>query len=121
MLRLAETKSELKVVSDQHGIPTSCVDLSFAISELIDQIEDLLDSGKNIVHFSSACEEGSMTWADFAREIFALSGRETRVIDCASSEYPTKARRPAFSILQNDSDILLPDWRIGLKRYLRES
>ena len=121
MLRFSETRSELKVVNDQHGIPTSCVDLSFAISELIDGMDDILDAEKRIFHLSSAYEEGSITWSDFAREIFMLSGRETRVIDCASSEYPTRARRPAFSILQNDSDILLPDWKIGLAEYLRES
>jgi dTDP-4-dehydrorhamnose reductase len=40
------------------------------------------------------------------------------VIDCSSSEYPTKAKRPNYSILKNDSDILLPDWKIGLARYI---
>ncbi len=118
MLRLSETRSELRVVADQHGIPTSCVDLSFMISVVIARLDDLLDEGHNIFHFSSACEEGSITWADFAREIFTLSWRDTKVIDCNSSEYPTKAKRPSYSILQNDLDILLPDWRIGLARYL---
>ncbi len=118
MLRLSETRSELKVVNDQHGIPTSCVDLSFAISELIDQIEDLLDTGKNIVHFSSACEEGSITWADFTREIFDGIWKNIKVIECSSNEYITKAKRPECSILKNNSIIILPDWKIGLARYL---
>ena len=73
MMELSETRSELKVVNDQHGIATSCVDLSFAISELIDRLDDFLDEGKNIFHFSSACEEVSITWTDFACSIFALS------------------------------------------------
>lgn len=72
MLRLAETKSELKIVTDQHGIPTSCVDLSFAIAELIEETIDQDEIG-GIFHFSSACEEGSITWADFARSIFQNS------------------------------------------------
>jgi dTDP-4-dehydrorhamnose reductase len=72
MLRLSETRSELKVVADQHGIPTSCVDLSFAIAELI-EASAYVDEVGGIFHFSSACEEGSITWADFAREIFTLS------------------------------------------------
>jgi dTDP-4-dehydrorhamnose reductase len=72
MLRLSETRSELKVVADQHGIPTSCVDLSFAIFELIDGMDDILDAEKRIFHLSSACKEGSITWADFARSIFQL-------------------------------------------------
>jgi dTDP-4-dehydrorhamnose reductase len=117
MLRLSETCDEVKVVDDQHGIPTSCVDLSFAIAELIEETVDQDEIG-GIFHLSNSCEQGSITWADFAREIFALSWREIRVIDCSSSEYPTKAKRPNYSILKNDSDILLPDWKIGLARYL---
>ncbi len=117
MLRLSETRNELKVVSDQHSIPTSCVDLSIAIATLIETTCDQDEIG-GIFHLSNTCEQGSITWADFAREIFTLAGRETRVTDCSSSEYPTKARRPSYSILQNDSDILLPDWKIGLARYL---
>ena len=72
MLKLSETRSELKVVNDQHGIPTSCVDLSFAISEIIENLEEKEYAGQ-IFHFSSACKEGSITWADFARQIFALT------------------------------------------------
>ena len=133
MLRLSETRDELKVVADQHGIPTSCVDLSFAISELINRIDDVLDEGKCIFHFSNSIvsdlsshhaikpSNHSVSWADFAREIFSISGKDTQVIDCSSNEYPTKARRPSYSILQNDSDILFPDWKIGLAEYLREN
>ena len=132
MLRLSENRSELKVVNDQHGIPTSCVDLSHAISEVIDHLEEW-DYAGQIFHFSNSIHtsndgidsknqkpktKNSITWADFAREIFALTWRDTTVIDCSSSEYPTKAKRPEWSILVNDSDILFPDWKIGLRRYL---
>jgi dTDP-4-dehydrorhamnose reductase len=72
MLRLSETRDEMKVVSDQHGIPTSCVDLSFAIAELMEETIDQDEVG-GIFHLSNSCEQGSITWADFAREIFALS------------------------------------------------
>lgn len=117
MLRLSETRSELKVVNDQHGIPTSCVDLSVALSELIDITVDQDEVG-GIFHFSNSCEEGSITWAEFAREIFSIVGRDTKVIACSSSEYPTNARRPEWSILKNDSDILFPHWKDALARYL---
>ena len=110
MLSLSETHSELKVVNDQYGIPTSCVDLSFAIAELIDATVDQ-DGVGGIFHFSNSCEEGSITWADFAREIFSIAGKSTKVIDCSSSQYPTKAKRPEWSILKNDSDIVMPEWR----------
>lgn len=72
MLRLAETRSELKVVNDQHGIPTSCFDLSFAIAEIVQNIEEREYSGQ-VFHLSNSCEEGSVTWADFAREIFRIA------------------------------------------------
>ena len=106
MLRLSEKLTELKVVDDQHGIPTSCVDLAYAISRIIDNIDEGDYEGR-IFHLSNSSEEGSVTWADFAREIFLISDKTVSVIDCLSSEYLTKAKRPSFSILKNDSDIIL--------------
>jgi dTDP-4-dehydrorhamnose reductase len=126
MLRLSETRSELRVVADQHGIPTSCIDLSFALAEIIDCLEAREYAG-HIFHLSNSCSEStkndirkthSVTWADFAREIFVLTGRDIRVTDCTSDEYPTKARRPEWSVLKNESEILFPHWKIGLARYL---
>jgi len=117
MLKLSETRTELKVVGDQHGIPTSCVDLSIAISQLIDVTVDQDEVG-GIFHFSNSCEQSSITWADFAREIFSIAGKNTNVIDCTSSEYPTKAKRPSFSILKNNSEILLPHWKDACASYL---
>lgn len=126
-MKLSETKSELKVVADQHGIPTSCMDLSLALAEVIDHLEDREYSGR-IFHFSNTCsvslplEKGGrgdfVSWADFARTIFEISEKQVSVIDCTSSEYPTRAKRPEWSILRNDSDIRLPDWKNGLERYL---
>ena len=117
MLRISEDSSELKVVDEQHSIPTSCVDLSFALSEKIKNIEERDYEGQ-IIHISNSCQEGSITWADFAREIFLVSGKDIRVIDCDSSEYITKVRRPQWSILKNNSDIILGDWKIALRNYL---
>ncbi len=110
MLKLSETRTELRVVIDQHGIPTSCMDLSFVLSELIDDIIRKDEVG-GIFHFSNDASDSGVTWADFAREILLLSQRNVQIIDCTSSEYPTKARRPAYSILWNNSDIILPDWQ----------
>jgi dTDP-4-dehydrorhamnose reductase len=84
MLKISESRNELKVVNDQHGIPTSCVDLSFAIAELIEETVDQDEVG-GIFHFSSSMisvpsniptfqhSKISISWADFARQIFALS------------------------------------------------
>ena len=117
MLRSSENSSELKVVNDQYGIPTSCVDLSFALAEIIENIEERDYEGQ-IFHLSNSCQEGSITWADFAREIFRILEKDIRVNDCESSEYITKARRPQWSILKNNSDIVLGDWKIALRNYL---
>lgn len=106
MLKLADVRSELKVVADQHGTPTSCIDLSFALAEIIQNLENREYRGQ-VFHFSNSSDDGSITWADFAREIFQISGKTVSVLDCESSEYPTKARRPSFSILKNNSDIIL--------------
>lgn len=115
MLKLSETRSEIAVVNDQHGIPTSCRDLSQAIARIISSYDTY---AWRRIHLSSSCREGSITWADFAREIFVLKWREVQIIDCSSSEYQTKAKRPEWSILVNNSDNVLPDWKIGLTRYL---
>ncbi|MBX9808888.1 NAD(P)-dependent oxidoreductase, partial [Candidatus Gracilibacteria bacterium] len=71
MLKLSETRSELKVVAYQHGVPTSCMDLSSALAEIIQNLEEREYRGQ-ILHFSNSSEEGSITWADFAREIFLI-------------------------------------------------
>ena len=117
MLRISEDSSELKVVDEQHSIPTSCVDLSFALAEIIENIEER-DYAGQIFHLSNSCEVGGVTWADFAREIFRILEKDIRVNDCESREYITKARRPKWSILKNNSDIVLGDWKIALRNYL---
>jgi dTDP-4-dehydrorhamnose reductase len=96
MLRLSKTRDELRVVSDQHGRPASWTDLSEYIATYID-LGDRIEGG--IFHFSSPRPEFSITWADFAEEIFAKYGKSTKVVRCKSSEYPTKAKRPEWSIL----------------------
>jgi dTDP-4-dehydrorhamnose reductase len=115
MLRLSENRDELTVVSDQYGIPTSCMSLSLAISQVIQSRE--LYRWK-ILHFSNSCHRDGITWADFARKIFEFTEKSVHVNNCTTSEYPTKAKRPASSVLTNTSDILLEHWEDVLKKYL---
>ena len=96
ILRLSEIRDEIRVVDDQHGRPTSCVDLSWYIASHVDTWKTLQGG---IFHFSSPREEFSITWADFAQEIFAKYKKTTKVVRCSSSEYPTKAKRPEWSVL----------------------
>lgn len=102
MLSLAATREELRVVADQRGAPTSSLFLAEATARAIRSIpRSGVASG--IYHLSAA---GETTWAGFATAIFARAAtrpgfRAPRVIPIASSEYPTPARRPAYSVLSN--------------------
>ncbi|MDD5770510.1 MAG: NAD(P)-dependent oxidoreductase, partial [Candidatus Gracilibacteria bacterium] len=115
MLKLAENKNELKVVNDQFGIPTYTKDLSLAIKEVIENLENFRGQ---ILHFSNSSSGNGITWFEFASEIFNIANVKIKVIPCSSEEFITKAKRPKFSKLINNSGINLRDWKEGLKDYL---
>ena len=113
--RLAREKDEIGVVNDQWGTPTYAGDLADAIIRIID-IGDLPE-WEGIFHFSNG---GKCTWYDFAKEIVALSGFDCQVKPLTSAEYPTKAKRPAYSVLDKGKlkrvfDMEPRDWREALK------
>lgn len=114
MLKLAETRNELKVVHDQFGIPTFTLDLNLAIWEVIKNINNFR---WETLHFSNSSNK-KITWFDFACEIFNITNVKINIIPCSSGEYITKAKRPEFSELKNNSDIKLRDWKEWLKDYL---
>jgi dTDP-4-dehydrorhamnose reductase len=102
MLSLAAAREELRIVADQRGAPTSSLFLAEATARAIGAIpENGVASG--IYNLSAA---GETTWAEFAQAIFARAAsrpgfRPPRVIPIPSSEYPTPARRPAYSVLSH--------------------
>ncbi len=102
MLALAATRDELRVVDDQRGAPTSSLFLAEATAKALLRIPASgVDSG--IYHLSAA---GETTWAGFARAIFSRASgrpgfRRPRVLPVSTSEYPTPARRPSYSVLSN--------------------
>lgn len=100
MLRVAGERDQLGVVDDQYGGPTSAVDLAAVLAVIAVRMVEDPAKPNGTYHFSNA---GGATWADFAREIFSISsqlGGPTAVVNKISSgEYPTKARRPANSLL----------------------
>ncbi len=114
MLKLSETINELKVVNDQFWIPTYTKDLSLAISKVI---ENIWVFRWKILHFSNS-SQNAITWFDFAYEIFKLHWDNIKVIPCSSEGYITKAKRPKYSTMKNNSDIKLRDWKDGLRDYL---
>jgi len=114
MIKLSETKKELKIVNDQFWLPTYTKDLSSAISEVIKNIQDFR---WNILHFSNYWEK-AISWFDFAKEIFTLTWKDVSLIPYSSDEFKIKAKRPGYSLMINNSNVILRNWRKGLKEYL---
>ena len=107
MISLAE-KTELKVVDDQVGCPTWTVDLSDAIISFIDE-----EPPFGTYH---ACGAGSTSWYGFAKEIFDLMSLNVKLIPCTTEEFPRPAKRPAYSVM--DNEVLLRDWKQALQEYI---
>ena len=97
MVRLGKERDEIGVVSDQIGSPTSALELAKFISENFEKI--LSKKGKNLYHFSS---KGNISWHEFASEIMINSKNKCRVKPITTSEYPTPAKRPSYSVMSLD-------------------
>ncbi len=115
MLRLSETNDTVRVVSDQIGNPTSARELAKAIAYLL--VSD------NYGLFHGTCE-GSCSWADFTTEIFRLAGKDTKVDYITTDQYPTPAKRPAFSMLDNymfrlTTEFRFAPWQEAIAEYLK--
>jgi dTDP-4-dehydrorhamnose reductase len=118
MLRLNETRDEVGVVADQRGNPTSALDIADALIAIAARMKD--DSSPRLRGIFHMTGSGEGTWADFAQAVFgeaeARGRRLTRVKRIATADYPTPARRPANSRLDNEKlarvyGLSLPDWR----------
>ncbi len=114
MLRLGKERDEIKVVNDQFGCPTFTQNVVENCWELIEQKQT------GIYHLSSL---GKVSWYDLATEIFEQVGSEVNVIPVDSTQFPTKARRPAFSLLStqkiaNIPGVSLIEWKEGLTKLL---
>ncbi len=114
MLRLAQERPEIKVVDDQVGSPTYVGDLVTFLSELI------VTEKYGTYHASNT---GSCSWYQFAETIFAKAGITLNLIPIPTSQYPTRAIRPAYSVLdhlaiQANGFRDLPRWQDGLDRFM---
>jgi dTDP-4-dehydrorhamnose reductase len=92
MLRLSTEKKEISVVNDQRGRPTYSRDLADAIVKLMDS------SFYGTYHVANV---GETSWYEFARKILELAGRDTKVKPITTDQYPTPAKRPAYSVLDD--------------------
>jgi dTDP-4-dehydrorhamnose reductase len=126
MLRLGAEREVLRVVNDQHGAPTFASDLASAIAAISSQLTAKGDGAPfGTFHVAGG---GQTTWCEFARAIMAGSearGRVpmARIEPISTSEYPTRATRPAYSKLATSKlssayDIQLPPWESALSNCL---
>ena len=113
MLSLSETLNEISVVSDQIGSPTYAGDLAEVLIQIV------LSSSTNygVYHYSNS---GTISWYDFAVEIFKQFGKTIEVKPIKTKDYPTAAKRPKYSVLdttkiKNNFDYTINDWQRSLK------
>lgn len=122
MLRLAAERDELRVVADQIGSPTSAALIADATARILGKG----DTPSGVWHLTAS---GETSWHGFAEAIISgahargLLARAPRVVPIATSDYPTPARRPAYSRLdlgriEVDFDVKLAEWRVALSRVL---
>jgi len=117
MLRLGAERKEIGVVFDQIGTPTYALDLAATISQIALHIQD---GQHEVYHYSN---EGVCSWYDFATEILQLAKSDCQVNPIETSAYPTKAKRPHYSVLnkakiKDDFDLKIPHWKESLKKCL---
>ena len=120
MLRLGQERDELNVVMDQVGTPTYAADLATSILEIVNQWPD--NDKPGVYHYSN---QGVLSWYDFAKTIFELAGLACRVNPIDSSQFPTKAQRPVFSVLDKTKiastfNLSIPYWKESLQRCLEK-
>ena len=108
MISLAD-KPELKVVDDQVGCPTWTVELCRGIIKLISEQKPY-----GTYH---VCGGGNTSWYGFAKEIFNQMGLNVNLKPCTTDEFPRDAKRPKYSIMENNS--ICPDWKESLKEYIK--
>jgi len=120
MLRLGKERGEIGVVFDQVGTPTFAADLAKAMLIIAQQTD--LKPIQGIYHFSN---EGAVSWYDFAKAIMEEAGLNCKVNPIESKDFPTKAKRPFYSVLnkakiKKDCQIEIPYWRDSLRKTINE-
>lgn len=132
MLRVGRERDQLRVVNDQRGAPTTSRLIAEATAQMLSRwIAFDGERRKPVLGIHHLCASGACTWYEFAGEIFrrahaaGLIDRAPQVVPISTAEYPTKARRPAYSVLDTTKfraafDLALPAWEDGLDAVLGE-
>lgn len=114
MMNLTEVNPSIKVVADQVGSPTYAADLADIIMKAV---EDRNPEHTGLYHFT---DEGCISWYDLAVAVNDLCGHKCQVNPCRTEDYPTKAKRPHYSVLDKTKvketfDVTIPHWFASLK------
>jgi dTDP-4-dehydrorhamnose reductase len=116
MLRLGAERTEISVVNDQIGTPTNAVDLAFAILKIIQNPKFGIYNYSNL---------GVCSWFDFAQKIFQISNNQIVTHPILTSQYPTPAQRPKYSVLDKTKitetfDLEIPYWETSLENTIKK-
>ena len=126
MLNLTATKPQLKVVFDQVGTPTYAYDLAKAITTILDDFKQSLNSQPSTLNYAKAgiyhfSNEGVCSWFDFTKMISQYAGNDNcEILPCHSDEFLSPVKRPAYSVLDKTKvketfGIRIPYWTDSLK------
>ncbi|OGH96511.1 MAG: dTDP-4-dehydrorhamnose reductase [Candidatus Melainabacteria bacterium GWF2_32_7] len=109
IIKLGQEKPELKVVDDQKGCPTWTVDLAGAVIKILEEIYPY-----GIYH---ACGSGETTWHGFTKKIFQLMDIKIPVLPVTTDEFPRPAKRPAYSVMNNEG--ICQHWEKAIEQYIK--
>jgi dTDP-4-dehydrorhamnose reductase len=121
MLRLAQGRDELKIVSDQISTPTYAADLAITILHIINSKDFIKDFTTTTYHYSNI---GQCSWYEFVKAIFAICKIKLNIVPITTDEYPTPAKRPLYTVLSKSKiittfRITIPSWQSSLKTCLK--
>ena len=116
MMRLMKERAQLNIVADQNGRPTYAKDLAIATMKMI----EAMNVGKSIRGVYHYANQGETTWYDFAAKIKAIAGLSCDLQPIETKDFPTPAKRPAYSVLdtskiEEDLAIDIRHWEDALK------
>ena len=116
MMRLMKERAQLNIVADQKGRPTYARDLAIATMQMI----EAMNAGKSIKGVYHYANQGETTWYDFAAKIKAIAGLSCDLQPIETKDFPTPAKRPAYSVLdtstiEHDLAIDIRHWEDALK------
>ena len=121
MMRLMKERAQLNIVADQKGRPTYAKDLAIATMQMI----EAMNAGKSIKGVYHYANQGETTWYDFAAKIKAIAGLTCEVQPIETKDFPTPAKRPAYSVLdtskiEEDLAIDIRHWEDALESCIKE-